>query len=227
MEMSQGNGREHVLFQHKKIKKIKKMKFKKKTWDDVSLEQFRNIKSLYDEKRAAEDETVGLLSILYGKDEDEILNLSISQFSEMVGSIDFLYTRIEPRDIQERYDLNGRNYEICTLNNFTYQQYMNYQLIVKEKDRDYLDILSLILVEKGKKYGETDTEKVKADILTMCIRDVLAIDFFFLLSYRILTETFRSYADRMTKKALKMKKRAEMKKKIKALLSINGCGRQT
>lgn len=207
------------------------MKIKKKTWDDVSLEQFRKIKSLYDEKRAAEDETAGLLSIIYGKDEDEIMNLPISQFSEMARSIDFLYTRIQPRDIQERYDLNGRTYEICTLNNFTYQQYMNYQLIVKEKDRDYLDILSLILVEKGKKYGDTDTERVKADILTMCIRDVLAIDFFFLLSYRISIETFRSYADRMTRKALKMKKRMKMKeeimKKIKPLISINGCGRRT
>lgn len=207
------------------------MKIKKKTWDDVSLEQFRKIKSLYDEKRAAEDETAGLLSIIYGKDEDEIMNLPISQFSEMARSIDFLYTRIQPRDIQERYDLNGRTYKICTLNNFTYQQYMNYQLIVKEKDRDYLDILSLILVEKGKKYGDTDTERVKADILTMCIRDVLAIDFFFLLSYRISIETFRSYADRMTRKALKMKKRMKMKeeimKKIKPLISINGCGRRT
>lgn len=207
------------------------MKIKKKTWDDVSLEQFRKIKSLYDEKRAAEDETAGLLSIIYGKDEDEIMNLPISQFSEMARSIDFLYTRIQPRDIQERYDLNGRTYEICTLNNFTYQQYMNYQLVVKEKDRDYLDILSLILVEKGKKYGDTDTERVKADILTMCIRDVLAIDFFFLLSYRISIETFRSYADRMTRKALKMKKRMKMKeeimKKIKPLISINGCGRRT
>lgn len=207
------------------------MKIKKKTWDDVSLEQFRKIKSLYDEKRAAEDETAGLLSIIYGKDEDEIMNLPISQFSEMARSIDFLYTRIQPRDIQERYDLNGRTYEICTLNNFTYQQYMNYQLIVKEKDRDYLDILSLILVEKGKKYGETDTERVKADILTMCIRDVLAIDFFFALSYRISIETFRSYADRMTRKALRMKKRMKMKeklmKKIRPLISINGCGRQT
>lgn len=207
------------------------MKIKKKTWDDVSLEQFRKIKSLYDEKRAAEDETAGLLSIIYGKDEDEIMNLPISQFSEMARSIDFLYTRIQPRDIQERYGLNGRTYEICTLNNFTYQQYMNYQLVVKEKDRDYLDILSLILVEKGKKYGDTDTERVKADILTMCIRDVLAIDFFFLLSYRISIETFRSYADRMTRKALKMKKRMKMKeeimKKIKPLISINGCGRRT
>lgn len=192
------------------------------TWDNVSLKQFRDIKTLLDEGRAPEDETAGLLAILYDMTEDNVYNLPISEFGEMARSIDFLNERPKPRDIQEVYNLNGREYEICTLNNFSYQQYMNYQLVIQNKERDYLDILTLILVEHSKKYGDCDIERAKTDILSMCIRDVLAIDFFFLLSYRILTETFRSYAERMTRKAQRMKRRQEIRKKIKALLSING-----
>lgn len=197
-------------------------KNKNLTWDDVDIRKFRQIREAIMEEQAAEDETAELISIMFDVALDEVYEMKLNEFAEKAKQLKFLDERPQPNDIKETYHLGTTDYIICPLKVFTYQQYFQYQLVIQSEKRDYIDILSLILMPKGKKYGEYDIDDVRKDLLSMKITDALAIDFFFLLSFRILTETFKSYAEKMERKTRRMEKMEQLKKKLKGRIFTNG-----
>lgn len=99
-----------------------------------------------------------ILAVLSDKTEDEVLNLPISKYAEMVQQSSFV---LEPPKVKGRslVDLNINGRIFCFVRNtqdITASQYIDYQtLVTKEDNWKYLsNILACFLVPKGGNYCE-------------------------------------------------------------------------
>lgn len=99
-----------------------------------------------------------ILAVLSDKTEDEVLNLPISKYAEMVQQSSFV---LEPPKVKGKslVDLNINGRIFCFVRNtqdITASQYIDYQtLVTKEDNWKYLsNILACFLIPKGGKYCE-------------------------------------------------------------------------
>lgn len=200
------------------------IKLKYNDWNYISIKKFDEISDILSHINNVNDEealeiNINLLSILCDVSVEEIEDLPLTEFSKLVKQTEFL-KEMPKVDIKDSYVINGKKYVLCAnVSKMTTAQYIDYQTLIKNADKNVKELLSVFLIPKGKKYGEYDLEEVMYDIYNYFpIADARAVSFFFTLVLQSLTKATLISLERRTKKELKKAKTKEEKEKIEMLL---------
>lgn len=205
------------------------MELKYKNWNDININIFQKLQSLLNNTVRTDDELIDtindnitLLSILCDVDEDEIANLSQSEFSNLIKQTSFLQTMPKAK-IKNSYIINGKKYNVYySIQDMSMSQYIDFQTFCKEKDKYIKEILGCFLIPVGCKYGDGyKISDVVEDIGNhLSIVDAHSIMFFFTLLYRTLTKTTLGYLEKKMKKMKKKMTQEQITKTEEAITAM-------
>lgn len=198
------------------------MELKKKSWRDVSINEYFDLKERLEDKSLNEyDKEVIKIAFANNMTEDEVWSLTIAKFKEL--QVETLWMQEFPISDNPKFKtlkINDETYNVDTnLQNFTIAQYIDFQTFYpqrKTNERMLGNILACFIIPKGKKYIEGyDVQDMisklndNLDILT-----ANEIMFFFLKQYLISIRVLANYFNYMMKK---MKKKSKDKEKMMIL----------
>lgn len=193
-----------------------------KSWKDINVNTFirlqlewQNFETTGDKVMDDLNRSIILLSILCDTTEDEITNLSKSEFTTLLHQTVFINDMPKVK-IQDKYVINGKKYKVfLTLQDMSISQYIDFQTFYKEQDKYFKELIACFLIPDGKKYGEYNINEVIDDIGNhMTIVDAYSILFFFVLLYQSLTKAILNYSIKDMKKMMKKEKNKEQKMKM-------------
>lgn len=193
------------------------MELKYKCWSDISLGKFSEIESIVKSDMSEIDKHTYILTILTESNLKEIEELPIAEYSRLIREMDFI-NYVPKVEIRDEYVINGKEYVLCTnTQKLTAAQFIDFQELYKDLDNNKHKILALLLVPKGKKYGEGyDVDKVADEIdQHFSIVDANACMLFFSLLYKALTIATLTYSIKQMKKTMRREKNRELKTKMK------------
>ena len=149
-----------------------------------------------DEGRDDLSRQVGIVSLLSGLTEDEVLDLPLSDYSDMAGRSRFLETAPatdgRPR---KSYRVDGWTLvPVVDARRMTAAQYIDFQSFAKQGAEGVPGLLSCLLVPEGRRYGDGyDPAEIQTAVRDhMSVEDALRLQAFFLASCR------RSMADTLS-----------------------------
>lgn len=196
------------------------MELKYKTWKDITIDVYEKIRAIKaDELNTDEqalDLNIKLLSILCDVDEDTITDLPITEFSNLVSKTEFLKD-MPKYTIESTYKVGDRVFEVQTnLRAMTTAQFIDFQTLVKEQDKNLSNLLACFMLPKGKKYGEDYDIIEVAEYLkkNMSIATARSVMFFFTLEYQVLQKVMLDYSIKEMKREMKNEENEETKKKM-------------
>ena len=136
------------------------MELKKKSWRDVSINEYFDLKEKLDDGTLNEyDKEVIKLAFITEQDEDKIWSLSINEFRAL--QVQSLWMQEFPISDNPKFStikINKETYNIDTnLQNFTIAQYIDFQSFYskrKSNERVLGNILACFIIPKGHKYAE-------------------------------------------------------------------------
>lgn len=200
------------------------MDLKYKNWQQITIEVYDKIRDLDVDIKSEEealDVNVKLLSILCDVDEETIINLPLTEFTILVGKTDFL-KEMPKYTVEQYYEIGkGRVFEVqMNLREMTTAQFIDFQTLVKDQDKNMANILACFMLPKGKKYSDGYDVVEVAEYLykNMSIATARSVMFFFILQYQALQKVMLNYSIKELKKSLKREKNEEMKMKLEEAL---------
>ena len=201
------------------------------SYTDLSLGKYQEIdKAINDPSRDELEQQVAILAILAGMTEAELLRLPIKDYTALAKQSAFLRQPLgNIPQVQWQYQVADFTLLPCKdYTKLTAGQYIDFQAFTRDK-LDYCGLLSVLLVPKGRAYGEGyDTAEVRqaiADHLPM--PDGMALIAFFLRQFAILIRASLTYSKRELRKMKDPRKRTELQTRInqaEALLRTAGVG---
>lgn len=155
------------------------------------------IKVSKDETLEEIDKRVKIISILSDMSEEDILNLPLTEFTELSTRARFLEGASTDTQIAKEYIVG--DFTLCPVTdhrNIITSQYIDFQEYAKMGDDHLVEILSCLLIPKGKKYVQDyDVIKVQEAIRDyLPVSDAVALSAFFFIQYRQLIKDSLSYS---------------------------------
>lgn len=135
-------------------------------WNDLTIGQYERIYSIFKEDIDDEEKMIGVVTVVYGITEDEVMRQPLTKTREMIASVEGLKTSPDDVRTKKRYRLKGKLYNVCLdADKITTAQYIDYQTYSKDFESNIAEILSVVLIPRGKRYGEGyDVAKLIGDI---------------------------------------------------------------
>ena len=171
--------------------------------------------------------TVAMLSVLSDIAEEDLYDKKLEDFSRMTGEMSFLLKEVPQVPVCDKYKMGG--YELVLVNSLrdlTASQFIDYQTFVKDTDKYIVELLSIFLVPKGKKYCKdydiADVQKAIRD--NMSIADAMSVSAFFLDLFKVLYKSMRIYLTKTLKKMKKKMKAEEATQIERALQNLENVG---
>ena len=197
-------------------------------WNDIDVKTFKEIQDyLSTTKDGSIEQSVHLLSLIEGKDEDTYFSMPINKLTEELGKLKFMESTPQAAQVKNTYKINGTEYVLTTnLQEMTVAQYIDYQVYIKNPQQYMQEMLTVFLIPKGKKYNEDyDVAEAAKDMGNLPIEDAYGISFFLTTLLRSLTKVTTSSALRKMLKELKKVKDETKRRAIIAGMKaiINGC----
>ena len=202
------------------------------SFNKLTLGRYAEIQELSkDESLEDVDRMVGILSILTGASEEEILHLPIAEFTELSSKAKFLTAeafqagRIAKKYIIGEWELipvtDYRKLETC--------QYLDFQTYAPDMENRMVELLSVILVPKGHRYNEGyDILELQQAIRDgMSVTDGVTLVGFFLTLFEKSIKDFLNFSKQEAKNLPKVKAKEEILERIKeqeTLLQGSGDG---
>ena len=130
---------------------------------------------------------VSILSLLSGKDEEEIYDLPIGEYKELAARSHFLSHPYEGEILTAKTYICGE-WGLTPIEDYrkiTTAQYIDFQSFAKDMERNIVEILSTMLIPKGKKYNQDYDiiELQKALREHLSVADALSLLAFFFVLY--------------------------------------------
>lgn len=171
--------------------------------------------------------TVAMLSILSDIPEEELYDLKLEDFSKMTGEMAFLMKEVPQVPVCDRYKLGEYNLVLVRdLKELTASQFIDYQTFIKDTDKYIVELLSIFLIPKGKKYCKdydiVDVQKAIRENLS--IADAMSVSAFFLDLFKVLYRSMQIYLTKMLKKMKKKMKAEEVTQIEQALQNLENVG---
>lgn len=171
--------------------------------------------------------TVAMLSVLSDIAEEDLYDKKLEDFSRMTGEMSFLLKEVPQVPVCDKHKMGG--YELVLVNSLrdlTASQFIDYQTFVKDTDRYIVELLSIFLVPKGKKYCKdydiADVQKAIRD--NMSIADAMSVSAFFLDLFKVLYKSMQIYLTKTLKKMKKKMKAEEATQIERALQNLENVG---
>lgn len=177
-------------------------------YNELSIGKYVEILSLMDQNTAEEDTTIAVLSLLSGKSEEEILAMPLSAYASLASEMQFLAQMPKPAPVAKEYNLGDFTLELHTdAKRLIVSQYVDYQELSKEPRKYYVEMLSCLLIPKGKKYNQGyDLAKVQKAIREeLPVTSVMAIVDFFAEAWRPYMVASRLYSAMKSRQQAKTK----------------------
>lgn len=171
-------------------------------WNEVNLGIFERMNEI-SQRDDETDRAVGLVALLNGMKEEDVYDLPLDKFSELMGTAGWMDTPPEITQPREDYKINGKDYKL-TMNfrKLTTGQYLDFQSYTKTQD--YTQMLSVFLIPKGHKYNDGyDIFEVQQDMKTLPVGEVLGMMGFFIILYRSWSQALLKYSSRILRKEAK------------------------
>lgn len=194
----------------------------KNSWKDVTIDEYFDLcERLSDDTLTDYEKIIIKISFITGKSEDEIWNLSWSDFRSLqVESLWMEEFKLKENVKFNTIEINGEKYSIDTnLQNFTVAQYIDFQTFFpkrKTNERVIGNILACFIIPKGKKYAEGYdiqelVENINSNLDIMTANEIM---FFFLKQYLISIRATANYFNWVLKR---MKKKSKNKEEVEKL----------
>lgn len=161
---------------------------------------------------------VCIISILSGMAEEDIYNLPLTEYKEMAAKTHYLS---HPYDGEV---LTAKNYIVGKFNlipvedylKITTAQYIDFQTFAKDAERNIVEILSCMLIPKGKKYNQDyDILEVQNALRgNLCVADALSLLAFFFVQYRQSIKDSLTYSREMAMRLRDPEKKRRMLREI-------------
>lgn len=171
--------------------------------------------------------TVAMLSVLSDIAEEDLYDKKLEEFSRMTGEMSFLLKEVPQVPVCDKYKMGG--YELVLVNSLrdlTASQFIDYQTFIKDTDKYIVELLSIFLVPKGKKYCKdydiADVQKAIRE--NMSIADAMSVSAFFLDLLKVLYKSMRIYLTKTLKKMKKKMKAEEATQIERALQNLENVG---
>lgn len=191
------------------------------TYSDINIIQYQAIREALSDGLDDVSLQSRLIAIVYGMDEDEVLDLPLDKYQKYSKGIRFLLDKPEDREYRRRtIRINGRRYRIMRdARDFTAAQWIDYVSWIKAgTDANLHNILSTILIPKGREYNKGyDITEVAGEIQQHL--DIQTALVFFLHLRRRQSKSFRRglhYSEAMTRILSKLG-RKEIRQRMKDL----------
>lgn len=201
-------------------------------YKDLPLGDYQDILSLCrDESLEELDRQVKIISILTGKTEDEILNLPITDYKTLSGKIGFLEQEVNKMQrIAKCYKLTRFELiPVTDIKKVITAQYIDFQTFHQAgMEEHFVEILSCLLVPKGKKYNQDyDILEVQDAIRKeLNVYDAISLYAFFMISCResikgMLTFSLQE-AQKIPNKEQRERTISQIQEQMKLLNTIGG-----
>ena len=192
------------------------MELKYKSWNDITVNVFEELKNIPTSNGDVLEDlnsNISLLSILCDVDEDEIAELTTTEFNQLLKQTAFLADMPKVKII-DKYNINGNKYNVhLAVADMTMNQYIDFQTFCKDKEKYMKNLIACFLIPEGKKYCDGyKIEDVIKDIGDMPITAAHSIMFFFIILFQSLTKATLRCSERKLKKAMKKMNKEEQEK---------------
>lgn len=203
----------------KKAKNSQRKDFKEIEWNDLSVRQFMEISNVHNKEE--EDDFYDYLAIIHNTTKDDIMSRNYHEVIDMMRELRFL-TKEPKKGLRPRksYNINGTEYEVLLdPNDMTTAQYIDFQMIDSDYENHIADILSIMLIPKGKKYNEGyKIEEAKEEIYNyLGVEDALTLANFFSFWSSVFTRLMLARLTRELKKIRKAEQTPEIREKMQML----------
>lgn len=173
---------------------------------------------------------VSIISILTGRDEEEIYDLPIEDYKVLASKTHYLRNPYDGEVLTAKtYAIDGMLLQpVEDFRKITTAQYIDFQTFAKDAEKNIVEILSTMLVPKGKKYNQDyDVLKLQDSLRRhLSVADALSLFAFFFVQYHQLIKDSLTYckeeAMKMPDKGKRMKTLREIQKQEDLLK--NGVG---
>lgn len=191
-------------------------------WSKVTISKYKEIKAVIDNGGSEVEMNVELLSVLTDLETDELLDMPLVRFNNLLQGTGFLYEEMPKRMVSTRYVLGGVVFDVMlNIEQMTAAQFIDYQTYIKESEKYLVELLSIFLIPKGHKYCDgydvVEMQKVISD--NLCIVDAGALTFFFSEWYKSLLKATIHCLTKKMKKLMKKEKNREMVEKMKEAIA--------
>lgn len=187
-------------------------------YKDLTIAKYQELLSMDWESMEELDRQVSLISVLDDKDEEEVLNLPLTEYTKLAAQTEFLLKDPEVKKRKpNKVKINGREYDIVKeVKDMTAGQYIDYQqyLALNDINKFLPNILSCFIIPKGKRYGEYNIDDAINDIKCMSVEEALSIASFFMRKFRTSIEGILLYLRWNLKMVKKKTKDETVKNKI-------------
>ena len=167
--------------------KRKKKEERKLGWNDLTLTDLMQIKSISDLQLATEDEkNLKVASIVCKIPYDELIQMPLEKVREYMDQTEFLLHEPKPRKVKHSYIINGRRYKLLKNEmEMLTSQYIDFQAIYKDGfDKRPGELLAVMMVPEGHEYNDGyDNDQVVKDMYDMKVEEALGITDFFLMRF--------------------------------------------
>lgn len=189
----------------------------KKSWKDVTIDEYFDLcERLSDDTLTDYEKIIIKIAFITGKNEDEIWNLSWSDFRSLqVEALWMDEFQLKENVKFKSIEINGEKYSIDTnLQNFTVAQYIDFQTFFPKRKinkRVIGNILACFIIPKGKKYAEDYNiqelvENINSNLDIMTANEIM---FFFLKQYLISIRATANYFNWILKRMKRKSKNSQ------------------
>lgn len=202
---------------------------------DMTLGMYLEIMAISERMENPFDRNPEILSILTGVQVEDLMALPIPEFGMLMRRAGFLLKPPQPGKTRKTYAVASFELEPVTdFRKITTSQYVDFQTFLAQKSEDgsMVEILSVMLVPKGRKYcdGYDALELQKAIREKMSVEDAVSLYGFFSRRFDSLIRDSLTYCLKLAKRLpdpdqrKELTDRAETLKRMTETMAITGSG---
>ena len=161
---------------------------------------------------------VCIISVLTGMAEEDIYNLPLEEYRQLAAKSQYLRHPYEGEILTAKNYIVGK-FTLVPVEDYrkiTTAQYIDFQTFAKDVERNIVEILSCMLIPKGKKYNQDyDVLEVQKALREhLCVADALSLLAFFFVQYRQSIKDSLTYSREMAMKLRDPEKKRRMLREI-------------
>jgi len=161
---------------------------------------------------------VSIISVLTGMAEEDIYNLPLEEYRELAAKTRYLSHPYDGEILTAKTYIVGK-FTLIPIEDYrkiTTAQYIDFQTFAKDAERNIVEILSCMLIPKGKKYNQDyDVLEVQKALREhLCVADALSLLAFFFVQYRQSIKDSLTYSREMAMRLRDPEKKRRMLREI-------------
>ena len=161
---------------------------------------------------------VSIISVLTGMAEEDIYNLPLEEYRELAAKSQYLRHPYEGEILTAKNYIVGK-FTLVPVEDYrkiTTAQYIDFQTFAKDAERNIVELLSCMLIPKGKKYNQDyDVLEVQKALREhLCVADALSLLAFFFVQYRQSIKDSLTYSREMAMRLRDPEKKRRMLREI-------------